>query len=72
MKRLTFTPQFLMVKLRSCKGKNSIIFQQPFCVYMPRAILFAYCDKLKAKLDLLQSQNIITTKYYACNEHLII
>ena len=33
---------------------------QPFCVHTPRTIPFAYRDRLKAELDLLQSQNIIT------------
>ena len=33
---------------------------QPFCVHTPWTIPFAYCDKLKAELDLLQSQKIIT------------
>ena len=33
---------------------------KPFCVNMPRSVPFAYCDKLKAELDLLQSQQIIT------------
>ena len=32
---------------------------KPFCVNTPRSIPFAYCDKLKAELDLLQSQHII-------------
>ena len=32
----------------------------PFCVKTPRAIPFAYRDKLKAELDLLQEQGIIT------------
>ena len=33
---------------------------QPFCVNTPRAIPFAFRDKLKAELDLLQEQGIIT------------
>ena len=33
---------------------------KPFCVNTPRSIPYAYCDKLKAELDLLESQNIIT------------
>ena len=32
---------------------------KPFCVNTPRSIPYAYRDKLKAELDLLQSQNII-------------
>jgi len=32
----------------------------PFCVKTLRSILFAYRDKLKAELDLLQEQGIIT------------
>ena len=32
---------------------------RPFCVNTPKSILYAYCDKLKAELDHLQSQNII-------------
>ena len=32
---------------------------KPFCVHMPRTIPFAYRDKLKAELDLLESQHII-------------
>ena len=33
---------------------------KPFCVNTPRSIPFAYRDKLKAELDILQQQNIIT------------
>ena len=33
---------------------------KPFCVNTPRTIPFAYWDKLKAELDLLESQNVIT------------
>ena len=33
---------------------------QPFSVHTPRKIPFAYHDRLKAELDLLQSQNVIT------------
>ena len=33
---------------------------QPFCVHTPWTIPFAYRDRLKAELHLLQSQNIIT------------
>ena len=32
---------------------------QPFCVYTPRSVPFAYREKLKAELDLLQTQGII-------------
>ena len=32
---------------------------KPFCVHTPHTIPYAYCDKLKAELDLLQEQNII-------------
>ena len=32
---------------------------KPFCVNTPHSIPFAYCDKLKAKLELLQQQEII-------------
>ena len=32
---------------------------KPFCVHTPRAIPFAFRDKLKAELDLLQAQGII-------------
>ena len=33
---------------------------KPFCVNTPRSIPFAYRDKLRAELDILQQQNIIT------------
>ena len=33
---------------------------QPFCVNTPRAVPSAYRDKLKAELDLLQSQGVIS------------
>ena len=33
---------------------------QPFCVYTPQTIPFAYRDRLKVELDLLQSQNVTT------------
>ena len=36
------------------------IHTKPFCVNTPRTIPFAYRDKLKAELDLLESQNVIT------------
>ena len=32
---------------------------KPFCVNTPRSVPYAYRDKLKAELDLLQSQGII-------------
>ena len=32
---------------------------KPFCVNTPRTIPFAYCDKLKAELDLLEFQHVI-------------
>ena len=32
----------------------------PFCVKTPRTVPFAYRDKLKTELDLLQDQGIIT------------
>ena len=32
---------------------------EPFCVHTPRAIPFAFRDKLKAELDLLQEQGVI-------------
>ena len=32
---------------------------KPFCVNTPRSIPFAYCDKLKAELNLLKEQQII-------------
>ena len=32
---------------------------EPFCIKAPRSIPFAYCDKLKKELDLLQQQGII-------------
>ena len=33
---------------------------KPFCVHTPLTIPFAYREKLKAELDLLESQNVIT------------
>ena len=35
------------------------VHAKPFCVNTPRSVPFAYRDKLKAELDLLQSQQII-------------
>ena len=32
---------------------------RPFCVSTPRSVPFAYRDKLKAELELLQSEHII-------------
>ena len=37
----------------------------PFCVKTPQAIPFAYRDKLKVELDLLQEQGIIVTEWCA-------
>ena len=37
---------------------------QPFCVHTPRAIPFAFRDKLKAELDLLQEQGVIAPVTY--------
>ena len=34
---------------------------RPFCINTPRSIPLAYCDKLKLELDLLLSQNVITS-----------
>ena len=42
-------------EFRICLAANA----KPFCVHTPRTILFAYRDKLKAELDLLESQNVI-------------
>ena len=51
-------------QIRVMQGEEFHIFvvanAQPFCVHMPWTIPFAYRDRLKAKLDLLQSQNVIT------------
>ena len=44
------------------RAKFSISLQEdavPFCVKTPRSIPFAYRDKLKTELDLLQEQGII-------------
>lgn len=32
---------------------------KPFCINTPRSIPFAYCDKLRAELEVLQTQGII-------------
>ena len=49
--------------INSMEGEEFHIYliddARPFCVNTPRSIPYAYCDKLKAELDLLQSQNII-------------
>ena len=37
---------------------------KPFCIKTPRAIHFAYRDKLKAELETLQDQGIITPVMY--------
>ena len=51
-------------QIRSMQGEyfhiSLIDNVKPFCVNTPRSILFAYRDKLKAELDILQQQNIIT------------
>ena len=50
--------------INSMEGEKFHIYltddAKPFCVNTPRSIPYAYCDKLKAELDLLESQNIIT------------
>ena len=38
-------------EFRICLAANA----KPFCVHTPRTIPFAYRDKLKAELDLLES-----------------
>ena len=43
-------------EFRICLAANA----KPFCIHTPRTILFAYRDKLKAELDLLESQKVIT------------
>jgi len=51
-----------MARSELCKERNSICLAanaKPFCVHTPCTIPFAYCDKLKAELDLLESQNVI-------------
>lgn len=60
------TMEFPMVfdgQIRSMQGERFHISLtedvKPFCVNTPRSIPFAYRDKLKAELDLLQQQNII-------------
>jgi len=49
--------------INSMEGEEFLIYftddARSFCVSTPRSILFAYCDKLKTKLDLLQSHEII-------------
>ena len=49
--------------IRTMKGEEFHIsltaHAKPFCVHTPRSVPFAYRDKLKAELDLLQSQRII-------------
>ncbi len=51
-------------RIKTMNGENFHITlredAQPFCVNTPRAIPFAFRDKLKAELDLLQEQGIIT------------
>lgn len=42
-------------EFRICLAANA----KPFCVHTPRTIPFAYRDKLKAELDLLESQKVI-------------
>ena len=42
-------------EFRICLAANA----KPFCVHTPRTIPFAYQEKLKAELDLLESQNVI-------------
>ena len=50
-------------QIRSMQGKEFHISLldnvKPFCVNTPRAIPFAYRNKLKAELDLLEEQQII-------------
>ena len=50
-------------QIRSMEGEQFHISLtddvKPFCVNTPRSIPFAYRDKLKAELDLLESQHII-------------
>ena len=49
--------------INSMEGEEFHIYltddARPFCVNTPRSIPYVYHDKLKAELDLLQSQNII-------------
>ena len=44
-------------KFHICLADNA----EPFCINTPRAVPFAYWDKLKAELDLLQSQGVISS-----------
>ena len=37
---------------------------KPFCIKTPRTVLFAYRDKLKAELQILETQAIITPVTY--------
>ena len=53
-------------EFRICLAANA----KPFCVHPPHTIPFAYRDKVKAELDLLESQNVIVliteaTTWYA-------
>ena len=51
-------------QIKSMEGKKFHISltdnAQPFCVNTSRAVPFVYRDKLKAELDLLQSQGVIS------------
>lgn len=51
-------------QVRSMEGEQFHISltddAKPFCVNTPRSIPFAYRDKLKSELDLLESQGIIS------------
>ena len=38
---------------------------RPFCVHTPRSVPFAYCEKLRAELDLLQAQGTVPTEWCA-------
>ena len=52
-------------QIRTMQGKEFHIClaanAKLFCVHTPHTIPFAYCDKLKAELDLLESQNVIVS-----------
>ena len=37
---------------------------KPFCIKTPRMVLFAYRDKLKAELEILETQGIIAPVTY--------